>query len=153
MLKGRELVGLPVIALETGEELGRVEDLVWEKTGPHVVGVLFSQDGLFKNRRFLELKKLKGYGPDALMVDGTTSLTTPFPEGTLHWRDCRGKKVLDTQGKELGLLEDVELEWPSGRIVGLELSLGLVDDLLEGRQTASLKDRSLTWGSDIVILH
>lgn len=150
--KGRELVGLPVISLQAGEELGRVQDLVWEKTNFNLLGVLLSPHGLFKGPQFVEFKKIKGHGPDALTVDSKTSLRTPLPKGSLRWRDFRGRRVLDPQGKELGLLEDFEVEWPSGRIIGLELSAGLVDDFLEGRHTVNISNLSITWGPDVVIL-
>lgn len=141
-----------MISLEAGEELGRVQDLVWEKANYNLLGVLLSPHGLFKGPQFVELKKIKGHGPDALTVDSKTSLRTPLPEGSLRWREFKGIRVLDTQGKELGLLEDLEVEWPSGRITGLELSAGLVNDFLEGRQTVSVNNFSITWGPDVVIL-
>lgn len=153
MPKGRELVGLPVVSLDAGEELGRVHDLVWDVATYGLSGVVLGPDGLWKGPRFLEAQKIKNSGPHALTVENSACLEDRVPEESLRWREFKGRRVLDSGGRELGLLEDVEVEWPSGRIVALELSQGLVNDLLEGRRTIEAAPCSITWGPDVVILN
>ncbi|WP_173298247.1 PRC-barrel domain-containing protein [Thermanaeromonas sp. C210] len=153
MPRGRELVGLPVVSLEAGEELGRVHDLVWDVATYGLSGVVLTSNGLRKGPRFLKAKKIRNPGPQALTVDSSACLEDTVPGESLRWREFKGRRVLDAGGRELGLLEDVEVEWPSGRIVALELSQGLVNDLLEGRRTIDAAGCSITWGPDVVILH
>lgn len=144
-------MGLPVINL-AGEELGRIEDLVWEEGSLHLRGILISPAGVFTGPRFLELREIQTCGPDALTINKDQALATGLPEGTLSWADFRGKRVLDTTGRELGILEDVEIEWPSGRVIRLEVSQGLVEDLLNGRKLLDINGTSVTWGPDVVLL-
>ncbi|MCG0277532.1 MAG: PRC-barrel domain-containing protein [Thermanaeromonas sp.] len=151
MVKGRKLLGLPVINL-AGEELGRIEDLIWEGGNLQLKGVLVSPARLFTGPRFLELREIQTCGPDALTVNKDQALSTGLPEGSLSWADFRGKRVLDTTGRELGILEDVEIEWPSGRVVKLEVSQGLVEDILNGRKLLDISGSTVTWGSDVVLL-
>ncbi|WP_172839159.1 PRC-barrel domain-containing protein [Thermanaeromonas toyohensis] len=152
LVKGRELMGLPVINL-AGEELGRVQDLAWEEGNLYLRGILISPVGLFTGPRFLELTEIQTCGPDALTINKNQALSNGLPEGSLRWADFRGKRVLDTTGKELGILEDVEIEWPSGRVVKLEVSKGLVEDLLNGRQLVDIEGNSVTWGPDVVLIN
>lgn len=135
-----------------GEELGRIADLVWEGENLQLKGVLVSPAGLFTGPRFLELKEIQTCGPDALTIDKTQALSKGLPEESLTWTDFKGKRVLDNTGRELGILEDVEIEWPSGRVVKLEISQGLVEDLINGRKLLDISGSTVTWGADVVLL-
>ncbi|MGI9952997.1 PRC-barrel domain-containing protein [Moorellaceae bacterium AZ2] len=152
MPKGRELVGLPVVSLEAGEELGRVHDLVWDGASFNLSGVVLTSSGFFKGPQFLDAKKIRNSGPHALTVDSSSCLENTVPRESLRWREFKGRRVLDPEGRELGLLEDVEVEWPSGRIVALELSQGLVNDLLDGRRTVQTVGCPIKWGPDVVLI-
>lgn len=151
VFKGRELVGLPVISL-SGEELGRIEDLIWEGDSLKLKGVLVSPTGLFAGPRFLELGEVQTCGPDALTVGKAQNMSKGLPDGSLSWAGFKGKRVLDSTGKELGILEDVEIEWPSGRVVRLEVSQGLVEDFVHGRKLLDISGATVTWGTDVVLL-
>jgi sporulation protein YlmC with PRC-barrel domain len=57
-----------------------------------------------------------------------------------------GDKVFDSEGKELGVVSDFIVATESKEVWGVEVSAGIIPDLLEGRSEISLKD--LKWKSN-----
>ncbi|WP_258359933.1 PRC-barrel domain-containing protein [Moorella sulfitireducens] len=151
MPKGRELVGLPVISQDRGEELGRVQDLLYdEKTG--LLKALVLADGTWLQQpRVISFEELQGRGPKIFTVTGAGAIGNELPEGFRRWQEIKGLRLLNREGLELGLVEDLVVDLPSGRVRALEISTGLVNDLLEGRREIPLTGE-VEWGAQEVIM-
>ncbi|MFW5787584.1 MAG: PRC-barrel domain-containing protein [Halanaerobiales bacterium] len=62
-----------------------------------------------------------------------------------------GNSVINTSGKELGVISDLLIDEKLGKIVGYELSGGVIQDLWEGRNFLTVEE-NLYYGQDVVIV-
>ncbi|MBC7324481.1 MAG: PRC-barrel domain-containing protein [Moorella sp. (in: Bacteria)] len=152
MPKGRELVGLPVIGQDGGEKLGRVQDLLYDEKTGHLKALVLADGGWLRQPRVVDFARLRTRGPKVFTVAGITDISHEIPTGMRRWQELKGLRLLDRDGRELGQVEDLVIDLPTGRVQGLEVSTGLVNDLLEGRQEIPIKD-TFSWGPDAVIIN
>lgn len=62
-----------------------------------------------------------------------------------------GRPVITTNGKQLGILEEVYFDEKQGNIVGYELSDGFMNDVMDGRQLICQPDQFL-FGQDAFVV-
>jgi uncharacterized protein YrrD len=148
--KGRDVIGLPVISLATGKELGVVEDLIWSHEELKITHLVVNAKGFLNRTWYIPLEEVKGIGDDAVTVDGEEILEKGEcqPEGK-RVNEIAGGVVVTEEGRNLGTLEDVFFDGP-GRLLGYEVSTGLVGDLLSGRMIMP-PEMVVTWGKEAVI--
>ncbi|MGI9860123.1 PRC-barrel domain-containing protein [Moorella naiadis] len=151
MPKGREVVGLPVISRDRGEELGRIQDLYFDESGGNLKAILLADGGWLRQPRVVDFSRLEARGTDAFMVSDAGTVVHEPPPGTRRWQELKGLRLINSAGQELGLVEDLVIELPSGQVKALEVSTGLVNDLLDGRKELPLTG-PVNWGEDTVIM-
>ncbi len=152
MPKGRELVGLPVISQDRGEELGRVQDLLYDEQTGNLKGLLLADGGWLRQPRVVDFASVAGRGPKSFTVNDAGDVSHELPSGARRWQEIKGLRLLNQEGQEMGLVEDLVVDLPSGQVQALEISTGLVNDLLEGRREVSLGG-SVNWGTDSITLN
>lgn len=154
MLKGRELIGLPVIDLNTGKEVGLVEDLVVDLEKRKVTGLLVKSGGWITAHRLLTLDKIYRIGNNSIIIN---NVEQSLNQGQIEERfetgikSLRGLSILSSTGKELGTVEDLVCDITEGKISGWEISDGLVQDLVDGRKILP-QEAVITYGSDWFIV-
>lgn len=151
MHKGRELVGLPVVAQEKGEELGRIQDLLYDEQTRALKAVVLDGGNWLREPRVIAFEELTPRGPKTFSIANKLAISHEMPAGTRRWQGTKGLRLLNNEGAELGLVEDLVVDLPSGRITALEVSTGLVNDLMEGRKEIALTGQ-VNWGTDAVII-
>lgn len=149
------LKGLSVISLHGGEEIGKVIDLLINKT--EIVGLIIDINGWFNHHLYVPLEKIYAVGQDAIIVEDKKKLAIynkkQFPFYSLHngSKNIFGKMLMSTEGEKLGLLEDVYFNEALGNIVGYEVTDGFIADFKEGKQV--LKTTApLTVGEDVLVI-
>lgn len=149
------LNGLSVISLHGGEEIGKVIDLLINKT--EIVGIIIDKKGWLNRHFYVPLEKIHAVGQDALVVEDKRTLTIydkkQFPLSSLYsgLNNIAGKMLMSTEGEKLGLLEDVYFDEALGSIVGYEVTDGFIADLKEGKQV--LKTTApLIVGEDVLVI-
>jgi len=151
MYKGRELVGLPVISQEKGEELGRIQDLLYDEQTRALKAVVLDGGNWLREPRVVAFEELKARGPKTFSITSELAVSHEMPAGTRCWQGTKGLRLLNSDGTELGLVEDLIVDLPSGRIAALEISTGLANDLMNGRKEVALTGKA-SWGTDSVII-
>lgn len=151
MPKGRELVGLPVISRDRGEELGRIQDLYYDESSSNLKAVLLAGGGWLRQPRIVDFSQIEARGPDAFTVCDAGAIIQDPPPGTRRWQELKGMRLINQEGQELGIVEDLVVELPSGQVKALEVSTGLVNDLLDGRKELPLTGQ-VNWGEDTAII-
>lgn len=130
------LKGQPVYELASGQKLGEVCDVSISSDGS-VVGLLVKSGSFIKKTLQIRIESVKSYGLDGVMVKDRSALQ-PLdgdPEFTFeHHQGLSGKKLLSSQGEQLGLLEDVYFLEEVGTIVGYELTDGFFSDITNGKR-------------------
>ncbi len=143
-----------VYDLETGSELGKILDLDIDVATSKVNGLVIDKKGWFNQDLLLPIEKVSQFGTDGIIISSKDVLTpfhkraTAFVEGKTR---LKGKPLLTTEGEKLGLVEDVYFMEEMGKIVGYEVTEGLLADIKEGKKIVKTND-PLIIGEDILIV-
>ncbi len=156
MRKARDLLGLPVVFVETGKRAGHAKDLlindIW-----NVQGVILEVKHWFSPLRYIPWENIIACGTDAITIpnkNAIQSLEDMNPYFALIGGKYRlkGLPVITVNGQELGLVEDVYLEPNVGKqIIGYELSEGFISDLKDGRKWLPTPQQA-TRGEDAIMV-
>lgn len=140
MHRAMDVLGLPIISLGTGEEIGVINDILcdmeWRK-----LGVVVRDGSWFRSGAYIPSDKINAVGEDFLTVeskDAITSMQSVLKQDTIgfltgKWK-LKGKPVLTRNGDFLGSVEDVYFSLNWEKLVACELSQGWIVDLTEGRK-------------------
>lgn len=154
MHRSHDIIGLPVIEMKTGKEVGRVRDLLFDERW-HYRGILLEYKGFFKQGRYLTAEVISAIGDDCVMIPDERVIS--YYQQSPDWiallagpDQLKGKPVVTTCGRYLGFIEDVYFQEKPAKIVAYELSDGLLSDIMDGRQRVDQVDAIL--GEEIVIV-
>ncbi|MHB8125135.1 MAG: PRC-barrel domain-containing protein [Desulfitobacteriaceae bacterium] len=143
----REIIGLPIIDLNNGDQVGWVKDVIFDQDKDVVAGIILEGGYLFKADKGIPRQALISVGKDAITV-ANSSLKEIIG---LKWSQKVGNKVYTQGGDAQGTIEDIFLDDAAEHIVGFEISDGLFADLIEGRG-AIFKQHVMVDGKDILIV-
>lgn len=143
----REIIGLPILDLNTGDQVGWVKDVIFDQDKDVVAGILLEGGHLFKSNKGIPRKALVSVGKDAITVSNTSLKEIVG----LKWSQKVGNLVYTQGGDARGTIEDIFLDDAAEQIVGFEISDGLFADLMEGRG-AIFKQHVMVDGKDILIV-
>ena len=136
----QDMIGLAVYEVEDGQEIGKIVDISvdsnWKITGIELEGKSFFNSHV----KFVTWEDIVAYGEDAVMIRSKESIVKADSDHIPHTfllgkNKLKDLKVLTTNGTILGQISDVYFDQKLGNtIVALEISDGLVTDLIEGRK-------------------
>ncbi|MDF2722194.1 MAG: hypothetical protein K0Q59_1869 [Paenibacillus sp.] len=157
MHKAQHLIGLPVIEVRTGKQLGTAKDCVIDREW-NIRGILLESKSWFSSPRYIAWEHIVNVGEDAVTVehdqvvqerDDSDTDTFLLLDGSFK---LKGLPVITVDGNSLGLIEDVYFgEKMDKQIVGYELSDGFISDLKEGRKWLPFAG-TVVLGEDAVIV-
>jgi uncharacterized protein YrrD len=129
MRKGKDAGGLLVITRDTGKRVGKVEDLVVDRQGSRVLGILVDEAGWFKEAKVVAWPSFRVMGLDAVIIDDEASAkraseVPEMKEALEEGNVLVGVRVETTDGRELGKIEDFYFDPDTGIVKGYELSGG-----------------------------
>ena len=133
IVKRESIIGLPVFDGKNGEKLGVVKDLYFNGQSNRLEGLYVTNRDMGRN--FIEIPFIDAsLGYDAVIAEGKV-----FPHNADRAEDeitekLLYKRVVREDGTELGMISDIIFDPLTGRIQGLELSEGIIGDLISGRQ-------------------
>ncbi|MBD0381750.1 PRC-barrel domain-containing protein [Paenibacillus sedimenti] len=157
MRKAHDLIGLPVLTVESGKQIGQVKDLLLDPTW-NIRGIVLETKHWFSSLRYIPWEDLIAAGEDAITIPND-SVIQELEQADGHQyallegsRKIKGLPIVTVGGQQLGMVEDVylNLEWGT-QIVGYELSEGFISDLKEGRRWLPMPE-SATKGEDAIIV-
>ncbi|MGE5417333.1 MAG: PRC-barrel domain-containing protein [Acidobacteriota bacterium] len=145
-MKTRKLLENTVIDESYGAHVGKVIDVSLD--GEQQVNgiVVKTRSG---DKRFLPVNSFK-IGKDSILISGMDCLKV-MDGGDDHgiYQSRLGNLVLEESGREIGVLSDIVLRTGSNLIEGIEISGGIIKDLIDGRtevpidQVRSFEDQRL----------
>ena len=139
------MIGLPLVSVETGYEIGQISD-GYMKNGRMVGFMVKKNHALLHHHGFLPFESIQHIGEQAIMVQDISKVEKLLEEHKHYdpiWtsrKKFRGKPVLSTEGEMLGLAEDVYFSMEVGTIVGYEVTDGWLSDIKEGRKVVKGHD-------------
>ncbi|MBD1371069.1 PRC-barrel domain-containing protein [Hazenella sp. IB182357] len=154
MRNSQEVIGLSVIHLKSGKKMGTVTDLLFNEQ-QKFQGILLETDGFFHKRKFAPADHIQ-IGQDAVMIQHGDAIQPLRSEIESYTGILSGKKKLRGQafmlsdGREIGLIENVYFMEELGTLIGYEVSEGLIHDFRYGRKLVQATE-PLLWGDDVCI--
>lgn len=147
MRRAREIVGLPVLDIRSGNQVGWVQDMVFDAQEDQVLGLILEGGHFFQSDKGIPRNSIVSIGKDALTVDGTELQSLKG----VKWSEKLGNQVYTQGGEAKGTIEDVFLDDSTERITGFEISDGLFADLFVGRSSVS-EQQVVVDGTDVLIV-
>lgn len=143
----RDIIGLPILNIKNGDQVGWVKDVVFNQDKDLVTGFILEGGHFFNANKGIPRHAIISVGKNALTVSNIS-----FEEILgLKWSQKIGNKVYTKGGDVKGTIEDVFLDDKAENIVGFEISDGLFADLMEGRE-AIFKEHIMVDVKDILIV-
>lgn len=154
MLKGREILSLPVVTLDDRKEIGEVKDIIYNPVESKILGYLIDAGGWFTEARGFPHSELIRLEEDCLVIKNESvikkiSQISEIKDAIDAKADIRGFKVECEDGKCMGVIQDLLLDENSWQITGYEISDGVIQDLLDGR--TSISNEGISIFSDKVV--
>src|SRR4051794_33169405 len=115
LIKTSEVMGLPVVTIDGGEDVAEVKDVVYGSEEGRLLGFTLNKRGFLsgKMKAVLPAASVSAIGPDAVMiVNASECLSKPdeapdavaAPDGN---RDVLGNEVITEGGTKLGTVKDL----------------------------------------------
>lgn len=138
MRKSKKFIGMPVISLAEGQQLGTVKGLVVDPVQQKVAALIIEQKGWFSEQKFAPYGKVRSVGTDAITIDQSTMVEkgSSLPDILKLYKEKAaiiGYKVLVENGSQLGVVDEYFIDDLTGEIVGLELSGNFFNSLIMGK--------------------
>lgn len=157
MRRAKALIGLPVIAHDRARVVGEVKDLCVDPAHRQVHALVVVDGAVWRRTRFLPWDRIQSIGEDAVYIPSQNVLVTSDTSvgGCWHLMAAEGgvygRSIVDIAGERLGRLGDLLIDLSTGEIAGYELSDGMVQDMLTGRQRLLAQSHLSPDGESLVI--
>ena len=156
-IKGNKVLNLPVITMNNGKQVAKIQDIIYDPRTNQVKAFLISEGGWFKEAEVLLIQDVKSIGADAVMIDGDTFIrpanevdnaVSSIAESENY---LTKNQVITQQGTKLGKVVDIYFEFPGGRVTDLEVSEGFIKNLSSGTKTIPVAN-IVTVGEEALIV-
>lgn len=156
MRKGRDVIGKPVIAYDSGERIETIVDVIFDQHENCLLGFLIDEGGWFSNAKVLPLDRVQAIGVDAVIISSKDSIapSSDYPKihrVLEHNNILNGTKIMTIDGRDLGTLVDFYFDELTGKVEGYESSGGLFADAYSGRSFVPAP-QTLKIGEDIAFV-
>jgi uncharacterized protein YrrD len=140
--KYSEVLNLPVICADSGKKVGIVKDIIFSPGNREIKAFLLEHKGLDFNKRVILAKDMLNLGEDAMVVDNPECISEmdrqAYSDAFKDEGSILGLRIFSKDGEDLGTVKDVIFDWKTGRIEGVEISDGLLQDVMQGRRILPL---------------
>lgn len=156
MLPSKKFLSLPIISLKEGQQIGFVRNLVIDPRARAVAALIVDPKGFFKEQRIIPFSRVVSIGENAITVSTESQVekATNLPDILELLKEKTaiiGIKIITTDGKTLGIVDEFYIDCVDGSISSLDISAGKIEGLFNGK--ARLKaDEILTIGSDVIVV-
>ncbi len=151
----KALKGLAVVAVQDGQRLGEVSDVLLSPAERRIVRLQVSSGGLFGGRTTqVEMGAVSSVGPDAVMIPSRDVVRAEAEETSrelLSLSEFTNLRVVSDQGRLVGTVAGAEVETPSGRLLTVEFAPVGLSGLFGRRQSVPI-DRVISIGRDVVVV-
>ncbi len=150
MKKSTDILGLPVISIMEGKELGNVKGLVINPNGGIVTALVRDEIKWYLEAKLLPFSAITGVGEYAVTIEDSSSVAsiTTAPEFEKLLSDdikVIGTKVLTKSGRIQGKVTEILID-DAGQITACE-----IEDV-SGQSAEIPAQRILTYGKDVLII-
>jgi uncharacterized protein YrrD len=124
--RAAQIVGKLIVTADTGEKVGEAADLLVDESGQRIVGVVV-RSGLLGRETVLPYEEVQAVGGDAIVARSQERVMTPqeWHEHGPHASrssSLKNRRVVTTEGRQLGTIRDMCVDERTGAIEGYELA-------------------------------
>lgn len=151
MKKSSEIIGLPIISIGEGTELGMAKDIIVNPYKGEVAAIVVEDGKWYLGAKILSFDKILGIGEYAITVENSNAVvpitSVPEVEKLLNTNvRIKGTKVLTKGGKMRGEVTEIFIVPQDGKIIGCE-----VND--SANQTIFIPaEQVMTFGKDVLVI-
>lgn len=132
MLKGNEILGMPIVAYDTGEKIQTVRDLIFDQQG-NLLGVLVGEKLWLMDAQVLPLHGIKTIGTDVVVALSQSAIVKANQVPEIREVLARnlvmaGTKVVTEDGRNLGTITDLYFDKKTSVVKGYEVMGGMFAD-------------------------
>lgn len=125
MLKSKEVIGLPVLTLNEGTQVGKISDIIVDNQKKRIIALELSEkSGLFKKtENYISIDKVYNIGTDAVTVENiefNQDISKEFSNFRIS--NLIGRKMLLEDGTEVGKLFGINFMFPHGEITSITIT-------------------------------
>ena len=152
MYNSKKLMGMPVVSLADGQQLGQVKGFIIHPAKMSIVALLMERQGWFKEQPVIPYQHVKNVGQHVVTVDQPQAMAklSSFPELEALAKNplpLLKNRVITEEGALLGTVDDFYFDPQSGRLLSLEIRKGIF-----WGKTSLPTEKILTWGKDALIV-
>jgi len=157
VLASKKFISLPIISLKEGQQIGYVRNLVIDPKTKSIAALIIDPKGFFKDQRIIPFNRVINIGENAITISTESQVekATNLPDIMNLLKEKSGLigiKVINENGKTLGITEEFYIDCSNGNIASLELSGGIFEGFFNGRARLNTDD-ILTIGPDVIIVY
>lgn len=153
MQKLHDLLGLPILEIETGMQIGEVREVILDIEMASVIGIMISGSSWFTDNQGFLFHDLFSIGRDAVTIRSSRKAIAEFisSEVTCSLKELLNKQIFTETGLNLGVLVDVLFEPSTGEIKAYQVSDGIITDLIHGRMLMPLPQVQVVGGDKLIV--
>ncbi|PIU61925.1 MAG: hypothetical protein COS84_10765 [Armatimonadetes bacterium CG07_land_8_20_14_0_80_40_9] len=127
MKKSSELIGLPVVSIEEGVEVGKVKEIVLNAAKGEIMGLVVEDEKWYKEVKVVSSALIYGIGEYAVTIENTSAIvglsSMPEMEELLENNiRAKGTKVITKGGRLIGSVDEYYVDVQNGKIEAYELT-------------------------------
>ena len=150
-----EVLGLPVISAEDGKKVGVVKNIIFCPKRKKLLAFLLECKSYELSKKVVLPEDIINLGKDAVIIKDLNSVqalrkaknTDEFTEKG----EVIGLRVYSKAGDDMGVVKDVIFDYKSWTIDGVEISDGLIQDIVKGRSVLPLLGK-VEFGESIILV-
>lgn len=156
-VKGTNVIGLKIISLQDGKEIGKVQDLIYDPDEKRIVALIAKNGGLFSDPKMVLINDLKNIGEDAIMIDSpnliksTSEVDQKIASIAKNENYITRTRIVTSTGVELGTISDLLFDQNTGKVEQFEVSQGGLIDVKSGKKYINVSQIE-TIGKDVIIV-
>jgi uncharacterized protein YrrD len=156
-IKATDIIGLKIISLQNGKELGQVKDLVYDPDEIKMTALIVEEGGIFSEAKLIPFNEIRNIGDDAVIIESAnkikkiSEIDSKISQIAKANTYITNTKVLTNNGIELGTVSDLLLDPTTGIVGQMEISQGMIKDVRSGKKYIDISQIE-TIGKDIIIV-
>jgi len=153
-LKKREdILGLPIMSISEGENVGKVQDMVVNPKEGTVDYLLINDEDWYMEKKVLPFKDVEGIGEFAVTTENKAKITpvSSQPSAVELLKEnimVTGARVITSKGKLLGRTGDFYINEETGKITGCDL----IPVNSQGPQSVIPAEKVLTYAREFIVV-
>ncbi len=132
-----KLRGKKVCGRETNKYFGRLSDILVNKDTNEIIGIISKNDSLLYRHRLFYMKDVSKIDEVSVYVNGFGEKFVKVIPIYSDYKSCENdiykKKALYSDGTKMGMVQNINFNFETGKLVAFEVGASLMQDLLNGR--------------------